>query len=294
MISLRTNLKTHRSFTAVLFLLALIVIPVSALAISQAPVKQGSFGGTVLQILPCTNISGSLIMVSPSGFQFVHRTNVPKLPFLGKMPTLGQEVGGVLLPSFVECTVVEAGESKTFLKQPALYYSAKRSSNTATPPSQGSSSGSGSSFSSSNLSSLFNTLKNPLSSLFSNGAGSLLSNGMANVGAHSVLTSSASGVAATNAVAGGSGITLIPFGGIVLSPPVPCTTPPGAYMVVLGPPSPGSYMYVPVVTKSYLYGPPVIPGQWVLGQAVPGVCVVGTVPTPVMLIMTHGTSLLPI
>jgi hypothetical protein len=86
----------------------------------------------------------------------------------------------------------------------------------------------------------------------------------------------------------------MPFGGRVLTAPVPCTAPPGAFEVALGPPNPGLYMYMPPpTTKTYLNGPPLAPGQWVLGTVsiTPATCVVGTVPTPVKLILSQGTSL---
>lgn len=86
---------------------------------------------------------------------------------------------------------------------------------------------------------------------------------------------------------GGSGN--MPFGGMVLSPPIPCDSPPGAYEVILGPPTPGNYMWTPM-TQTYLYGPPLAAGQWTLGLYIPGVCVIGPTAHPVLTMTMEGAS----
>ncbi|OGZ04327.1 MAG: hypothetical protein A2648_01105 [Candidatus Lloydbacteria bacterium RIFCSPHIGHO2_01_FULL_41_20] len=55
-----------------------------------------------------------------------------------------------------------------------------------------------------------------------------------------------------------------PFGGPVVAI-FPCFNNISAYRVILGPPSPGLYLYQTGVSRSFLFGPPIHPGQWVLG-----------------------------
>ncbi len=82
----------------------------------------------------------------------------------------------------------------------------------------------------------------------------------------------------------------MPFGGKVIGIPIPCTAPPGAFKIILGPPHPGIYMYQAGLTKTHLYGPPLRPGQSVIGRFIPGVCVVALIPIPVKLMTMVGSS----
>lgn len=72
----------------------------------------------------------------------------------------------------------------------------------------------------------------------------------------------------------------------------------GNELVVLGPPTPGVYSYIPYASYVYLNGPPYHPGQWTLGAYTPGgVCLqlyeeCGPDPMqPKGTIMSVGTSL---
>lgn len=79
----------------------------------------------------------------------------------------------------------------------------------------------------------------------------------------------------------------VPFGGPILTL-IPCSN--GAIYVVLGPPTPGPYVWMPG-TISYAYGPPSFVGQYLLGLAMPGgVCVVGTNVLLGLRIIVHGSS----
>lgn len=90
----------------------------------------------------------------------------------------------------------------------------------------------------------------------------------------------------------------IPFGGqIVSNLPLCPATMPGSFMVTVGPPRGGIFMYLPGATFSYTYGPPLHPGQWLLGMAGPIVPCLIFVPWGVQwigqgsFIMFHGSSL---
>lgn len=81
-----------------------------------------------------------------------------------------------------------------------------------------------------------------------------------------------------------------PFGGRIIGPPIPCTNPPGSFMITLSTPSPGFYKYVPGISRIFSFGPPLIPGTFVLGTATPDVCIIGAVPKPALRIIMSGTS----
>lgn len=57
-----------------------------------------------------------------------------------------------------------------------------------------------------------------------------------------------------------------PFGGQIIAL-IPCVFPFGGYVIQLGPPSFGSYLYQAGLSFSYMYGPPTHPGQWLLGMS---------------------------
>ncbi len=64
-----------------------------------------------------------------------------------------------------------------------------------------------------------------------------------------------------------------PFGGPIIMM-LPCLN--AATYILLGPPSPGPYVYQVGLSRSYLSGPPSHPGQFLLGMAAPGgVCTQG-------------------
>ena len=89
----------------------------------------------------------------------------------------------------------------------------------------------------------------------------------------------------TNAISGVG----MPFGGSIISI-LPCIN--GAMYLVLGPPSPGPYIYQAGVSRSYRNGPPTHPGQWLLGMAAPGgVCTHGVDLLYGSIIIFHGSSL---
>ena len=96
------------------------------------------------------------------------------------------------------------------------------------------------------------------------------------------------GASDTGAIAPSGAITGIPFGGPILTL-IPCSN--AAIYVVLGPPTPGPYVWMPG-TISYAYGPPSFVGQYLLGLAVPGagVCVVGNNLLLGSRILVHGSS----
>ncbi len=68
-------------------------------------------------------------------------------------------------------------------------------------------------------------------------------------------------------LAGGVSVPARPFGGQVLEL-LPCYNLSG-YYILLGPPTPGIYIYQFGGTFSYLFGPPAHIGQWLLGMAGP-------------------------
>lgn len=89
----------------------------------------------------------------------------------------------------------------------------------------------------------------------------------------------------------------INFGGRITFMNPACVAPPGIFLTV-GPPRPGSFMYLWGVSRSYLQGPPTHPSQWLLGKAAPapalclipcpiGLCPAGAGP----IILFHGSSL---
>ncbi|MCL9972198.1 MAG: hypothetical protein NBV63_02210 [Candidatus Pacebacteria bacterium] len=79
----------------------------------------------------------------------------------------------------------------------------------------------------------------------------------------------------------------IPFGGPITKL-IPCSN--GAIYVILGPPTPGPYVWMPG-TISYQYGPPAFVGQHLLGAAAPGgVCKIGTTFLYGQRIIFHGSS----
>lgn len=87
---------------------------------------------------------------------------------------------------------------------------------------------------------------------------------------------------------GGLGIGK-PFGGRILVY-IPCIN--GAAYIVLGPPSPGSYVYQLGVSRSYMAGPPSHLGQFLLGMAAPGgVCTHGVDVLYGSFILYTGSSL---
>jgi hypothetical protein len=80
--------------------------------------------------------------------------------------------------------------------------------------------------------------------------------------------------AATEGIQTASGVNLVPFGGRSLGV-VPCTCTPGFFLVAVGPPRPGLFMYGPG-TALFLWGN-IAPPAWQLGKAsVPLVCLVYT------------------
>ena len=89
---------------------------------------------------------------------------------------------------------------------------------------------------------------------------------------------------------GGGGIGIgKPFGGRILVY-IPCIN--GAAYIILGPPSPGPYVYQLGVSRSYMMGPPSHIGQFLLGMAAPGgVCTHGADVEYGSLILYTGSSL---
>ncbi len=85
---------------------------------------------------------------------------------------------------------------------------------------------------------------------------------------------------------------LIPFAGRVVSPPVPCTSPPGIFIV--NTPFPPTFWTTSIYSagKISLFGPPKTPVQSILGGfLIPVPCFAGIIPIgigPLMLI--YGTS----
>ena len=128
------------------------------------------------------------------------------------------------------------------------------------------------------------------------GSGGLLLVGLGAGAALYLLSTASAPLAqtATQAIQGVSGVKTVPFGGRSLSM-VPCTCTPGFFLVAVGPPRPGLFMYGPGTLLFSWYN--IAPPAWQLGKAsVPLVCLVYTggscvpVGTGLYVIMA-GTSL---
>ena len=288
----RFNVIPYLAFTSIL----LILLPLAVRASEPAQVKQASFEGTVLEVIPCTNISGSLVTIGSSGSQFIYRGGISKSAPINATPILGKEVSGVLLASFIDCTVVNGGQTTTVKRQSILYYSSARAeysqpSQTVTPTSFNQSSGE-SSFG--GFSGLFSKLQGSFSSLFSGSSGQNSSSGATHTTSNS--NSSASSASNTNSgsMSGGAssagGISISqPYGGIVLAA-IPCTCSAGDFMITLGPPSAGTYLFSPTsIPTIYPYGLIIVPGVHHLGFYRPfGFCKMIATPCTVIP-MTRGT-----
>ncbi|TAK58502.1 hypothetical protein EPO14_04135, partial [Patescibacteria group bacterium] len=274
----RFNAIPYLAFTSIL----LILLPFAVRASEPAQVKQASFEGTVLEVIPCTNISGSLVTIGSSGSQFIYRGGISKSAPINASPAVGKEVSGVLFPSFVDCEVGNGAEAITFKRQSILYYasartvyaepsqaSAPRSPNQSPSPSSGESSFGG-------FSGLFSKLQSSFSSLFSGSSGQTQSTGASthttsnsNTSAGNISNANTSGGASS---AGGISISQ-PYGGIVLAA-IPCTCSAGDFLITLGPPSAGTYLFSPTsVPTIYPYGLVIVPGVHHLGFYRPfGLC----------------------
>ncbi|MFA5877041.1 MAG: hypothetical protein WC880_01630 [Candidatus Paceibacterota bacterium] len=276
----------------------LILLPLTSLASEPTPAKQASFEGTVLEVIPCTNISGSLVTIGSSGSQFIYREGISKSAPINASPAVGKEVSGVLLPSFIDCEVGAGAEAITFKRQSILYYASARTvyaepSQASAPRSSNQSPSSSSSESSfGGFSGLFSKLQSSFSSLFSGSSGqtqstSALTHTTSNSNA-SVSNASNANTSAGASSAGGISISQ-PYGGIVLAV-VPCTCSAGDFMITLGPPSAGTYLFSPTsVPTIYPYGLVIVPGVHHLGFYRPfGFCKM--IATPCVVIpMTRGT-----
>ena len=249
-------------------------------------VYAASFQGTVLSALPCNNISGFLLTLTSSAEPVFYQAGVSRSTLSSFPPAPGTGVSGVTSSVNVQCNTGSTTSTTTSLQR-ILYIrptsiqgpstlTPTPSSIISTSPTNPTSNSSPSAFSG-----IFTQAGNNFSSILSN---------TINQSIQSVASSIGAGAAKALGGSGGGGL---PFGGMVTSPPIPCLIPPGAYKIILGPPSPGIYMYQAGLTKSYSYGPPLHPGQWVLGTAVPATCVtsLGGVPIPVKLIISHGSSI---
>jgi|GEM_PF-2235665 len=276
-----------------------ILLPLTSLASEPTLAKQVLFEGTVLEVTPCTNISGSLVSIGSSGSQFIYREGISKSAPINASPAVGKEVSGVLFPAFFDCEVGDEAEAITFKRQSILYYasartvyaepsqaSAPRSPNRSPSPSSSESSFGG-------FSGLFSKLQGSFSSLFSGSTGQTSSNGASshsgsntNSGISNVGTNEGTSAGAVST--GGFSISQ-PYGGIVLAA-IPCTCSAGDFMITLGPPSAGTYLFSPTsVPTVYPYGLVIVPGVHHLGFYRPfGFCKMIATPCTVIP-MTRGT-----
>ena len=267
----RFNAIPYLAFTSIL----LILLPLAVRASEPAQVKQASFEGTVLEVIPCTNISGSLVTIGSSGSQFIYRGGISKSAPINASPAVGKEVSGVLFPSFVDCEVGNGAEAITFKRQSILYYVSART--VYAEPSQASVPSPSSSESSfGGFSGLFSKLQSSFSSLFSGSSGQTQSTS-ASTHTTSNSNTSASNISNANTSGGASsagGISISqPYGGIVLAA-IPCTCSAGDFLITLGPPSAGTYLFSPTsVPTIYPYGLVIVPGVHHLGFYRPfGLC----------------------
>lgn len=77
-------------------------------------------------------------------------------------------------------------------------------------------------------------------------------------------------------------ISLVSFGGKVLTS-IPCTcSAPGTMMVTIGPPKGGTYLYIPFTSRPFPFYYPSV-GRWILGN-------VSAAPTACMMIASPCTS----
>lgn len=291
----RLNAVPHFALISIL----LILLPLTVQAGEPVQVKQSSFQGTVLEVIPCTNISGSLVTIGSSGSQFIYREGISKSAPTNASPFVGREVSGVLFPSFIECKVGDGAEEVTFKRQSILYYTSARAGYsqpsqavTPIPPNQ-QSGGSSSSSSFGGFSSLFSQLQGSFSSLFSGSTGQTSPTGASS---HSGSNTN-SGISNTGTNAGASvggvstgGFSISqPYGGIVLAA-IPCTCSAGDFMITLGPPSAGTYLFSPTSLPTiYPYGLVIVPGVHHVGFYRPfGFCKMIATPCTVIP-MTRGT-----
>ena len=290
----RFNAIPYLAFTSIL----LILLPFAVRASEPAQVKQASFEGTVLEVIPCTNISGSLVTIGSSGSQFIYRGGISKSAPINASPAVGKEVSGVLFPSFIDCGVGNGAEAITFKRQSILYYvsasTAYAESSQASAPRSSNQSPSSSSNEPSfgGFSGLFSKLQSSFSSLFSGSSGQTQSTSVSthttsnsNTSASNINNANTSGGASS---AGGISISQ-PYGGIVLAV-VPCTCSAGDFMITLGPPSAGTYLFSPTsIPTIYPYGLIIVPGVHHLGFYRPfGFCKMIATPCTVIP-MTRGT-----
>lgn len=253
-----------------------------------------TFEGSVASSVVCKDTQSFSITLSSfdspvifqSGFS---KTSLPLFP-----PPNGTEVSGVLSNAVIPClgsdgVVIASGRrvlymgsgllknnSSSSVQSPRALYQSVFGITSTQGGGGSSASGSGSSgggVGAGITSTLINSAGSLASDLLGKAASSLISKGLG------TLSGALSGAVK---VAG-------PFGGKILSPPIPCTIPPGGFEIILGPPNPGPYMYQAGVSQGI--PPPLVPGQWVLGNAIPASCVIGVVPTPVRLITNFGASL---
>lgn len=291
-----------------------------------ATTASNSFSGTVATVVPCDNLTNSSLVVLQSGAAYTFQGQFSLGPTGYTVPQTGEIIYGTY-ENGPYCFSSIVGNSSM---QSILLYATSSLANTAPAASQPVVSNPVpsinplSSLTGGIGNTLFSSVRSLLSGLFSSSAGATKTSTsipfsdtqtLGAAGSQTITTPSGFSVSQnadgtyTITPTGSQTVTLpssssslcpgaLPptgtaFGGIIVSPPVPCINPPGSWMVVLGPPNPGPYMYIPGGTHTCKYVPPAAPGQWVTGNAIPYTCVTGTppAPIPVSLMTIEGTSL---
>lgn len=227
------------------------------------------FRGLINTVRPCY----------PTGYVFTLSNSTSTLIFeAGKtlaiprnvVPTAGQRIfaiGGIDTTCDIDPgpgTILQTGRSTPYFASSTPVASAPVTP-TTTPPQQSGDSGSGG-----QPSSFLNQIQGVLGNLINSGtqiAGNALQNVLGG---------------ATGGVSAGAACYVINFGGPVVSPPIFCTSPPGAALIYIGPPvaKPIMCLQGPTCMETpNKYGPPLTPGQQALGCHAPAMvpCVVGNV-----------------
>lgn len=261
----------------VLFFLLVAAFPAPVFAAASLSV----FSGEVDSVSPCINVPDTSLVSFKNASQkpVLYQNGVSNAGFRAAMPQKGQYIYGTSLTA-QKCLswlfsasdqLISSFGSTTPARAAFLIVSARSNS-------YGSGGNGG-----------FGSDGFPVLGMLQN----LLSTAFSSIGGPSGSGSSGLGGIAGGVISGIASLIGGPFGGAILTPPIPCLDPPGSWIVTLGPPTPGIYKYIPGLSFTFLFGPPLVPSQWVLGNSAPELCLeaIGATPIPVKLIVMHGTSL---